>query len=808
VTAAAPGRRRWPGRRWRAFIEDAQVRTLYHQLSPGLVANLVLATVVAWSLRSAASARLLLAWVLGLLAVSLARWALLRAYARRRPGSAAARWRRLFIAGSSASAALWGVSGWLLAGGAPLELQVLVTFVVGGLCAGAVSALGTVWPAFVAYTLASLAPLAVWLTVQGGEVQLTMAGLVAVYGLVLLGLARRHYRSAVRSLALGCRNDELVGRLRTTNRELLEANERLAAEVAERRGAEQELRASEARFRDIAETAADWFWECDRGLTCTGSWGRARDLLGLADEAIIGRGLGEIITAHAVDPEVAERCRLDMAAEGTLDQVELRWRRDDGAVRVLRLSARPIYGPRGRFAGYRGAARDATEEHRLAARLAYQARHDPLTGLIGRRELERRLGRVLAETQEAPEHALCYLDLDQFKVINDTCGHAAGDDLLRQLGALLKQHMRQRDSLARLGGDEFAALLEHCPLDQARRVANELRAAVEEYRFKWEDKVFNVCVSVGVVAVGGPGQTVSDCLRAADAACYAAKDEGRNRVHTYRPDDGELARRFGEMRWVAEITRALEEDRFELMYQPIRPVSPGLPEGHHYELLLRMRDRDGRAIPPGAFLPAAERFNLAARLDRWVVDTAFGWLAARPRHLARLDMCAINLSGQTLGDEALLARLIEHLSAGAVPAEKLCFEITETAAIANLEQATRFMRALKALGCRFALDDFGSGLSSFAYLKGLPVDLLKIDGVFVKDMVNDPIDCAMVRAINEIGRVMGKRTVAEFVEDQAVLARLREVGVDYAQGYGIGRPRPLAELDLPETVTALAAHRP
>jgi diguanylate cyclase (GGDEF)-like protein len=385
------------------------------------------------------------------------------------------------------------------------------------------------------------------------------------------------------------------------------------------------------------------------------------------------------------------------------------------------------------------------------------------------------------------------MDLDQFKVVNDTCGHAAGDELLRQLGTLLLSRLRGSDALARLGGDEFGVLLTGCPLDQGQRLAEELRAAVREFRFVWAEKTFEVGVSIGAVGVTAASGSVSAVLSAADVACYAAKDLGRNRIHVYQESDLELARRRGEMQYVHRITKALAEDRLVLFAQDIVPVTPipGAPQS--MEVLVRMRDDGGALVPPNTFLPAAERYNLMPSIDRWVARTSFAWLATRPDPAAfRLS---INLSGTTLSDDAFLDFVRELFGTHAVPPAAICFEITETAAIANLATASRFIRELRQLGCLFALDDFGSGLSSFGYLKNLPVDFLKIDGSFVRDLLANPIDRAMVRAINEVGHAMGIRTIAEFVERPETLHVLAALGVDYAQGWAVGRPRPLAERD-------------
>jgi diguanylate cyclase (GGDEF)-like protein len=463
---------------------------------------------------------------------------------------------------------------------------------------------------------------------------------------------------------------------------------------------------------------------------------------------------------------------------------------------VVRLNGHPVFEQSGEFRGYRGVGSDVTAAHNLSKQLSHEVSHDSLTGLVNRREFERRLDRVLATARDhETEHALCYLDLDQFKVVNDTSGHVAGDELLRQLGAVLRGQVRKRDTLARLGGDEFGVLVEHCTLREAQRVAETLLHAIEDFRFSWEDKGFSLGVSIGLVPINAGSGTMTDVLRQADSACYVAKDLGRSRIHLYQPDDEALARQQGEIQWVSRINTALVEDRFALTCQQIRPIGDTADTRLHCELLLRMVEADGSLISPGSFLPAAERFNLATRLDRWVVKHAFGWLRDNPRLVDRLGLCSINLSGQSVGDGDFLGFVSDLLVSHSVPTDRICFEITETAAVANLTAASQFINSLRAKGCQFALDDFGSGLSSFNYLKHLPVDYLKIDGVFVRDIVTDPVDLAMVRSINEMGHVLGKRTIAEFVEDQPILDRLRELGVDYAQGYHIGRPRPLSDFD-------------
>lgn len=435
---------------------------------------------------------------------------------------------------------------------------------------------------------------------------------------------------------------------------------------------------------------------------------------------------------------------------------------------------------------------DVTESRDMAKKLSYQATHDSLTGLINRADFERYLIDILERVDEKTEHALCYLDLDQFKVINDTCGHMAGDQLLQNISKLLSHRIRKtEDTLARLGGDEFVLLLEHCNLEQASKIAQSLCDAIQDYRFVWREKPFTVGISIGVVALNINSHDFQDVLSKADTACYMAKEKGRNRVHTYLVDDEELMQRQSEMEVVSSITQAFENDLFQLFFQPIVPMDHPEKATQHYELLLRMKDKQGNWLPPGFFLPAAERYNLVHKVDRWVIRTAFSWLARNPDHLEQLECCAINLSGISLNDEMLFDFISMQFKLTNVPPEKICFEITETAAITNLARAIGFINQLRGLGCKSALDDFGSGMSSFAYLKNFPIDYLKIDGMFVKDILNDPIDNAMVKSINDIGHVLGLKTIAEFVEDAEIYDRLKELGVDEAQGYYVAQPLPI-----------------
>ena len=467
--------------------------------------------------------------------------------------------------------------------------------------------------------------------------------------------------------------------------------------------------------------------------------------------------------------------------------------RRDGTEISINKSAAPIRDRAGRVTGIVMVFHDVSRERQYAARLSYQASHDALTGLINRHEFEHCLSLAIkSATRFQRNHSLLYLDLDQFKVVNDTCGHAAGDDLMRRTGALLLGHLPEGAVLGRLGGDEFGVLLENCPLESATRIADDLLHTIKEFRFSWMAMPITVGASIGVVCIDEEGFTLEEVLRAADAACYMAKEKGRNRVQVYRANDSEVSSRQGEMGWVARIQRALDEGRFRLFSQQIVSLRPASKHGAHYELLVRMLDERGALVPPARFIPAAEKYGLMPALDRWVVTTAFesyASLAAQSR-VVPIQTCSINLSGKSISDDTFLDFLRTQAAVAGVPYNAFCFEITETAAVENLPKAVHFIDQLRALGCRFSLDDFGAGMSSFGYLKHLPVDYLKIDGGFVKGMLADPIDKAMVEAINDIGHVMGKKTIAEFVENRDILDALREMGVDYAQGFGVAKPVP------------------
>lgn len=425
----------------------------------------------------------------------------------------------------------------------------------------------------------------------------------------------------------------------------------------------------------------------------------------------------------------------------------------------------------------------------------HMAFHDALTGLANRHEFEHRLQNALLSAKEYDvSHAVLYLDLDQFKIINDTCGHIAGDEFLRRLAREFRMHVREGDTLARLGGDEFGILLEHCNGEQAQKVGDTLLKAVQSLKFEWQKQVVTISVSIGQVEIDASAKDVTEILQQADIACFTAKDLGRNRCYKYRSDDEELARRHGEMQWVTRINHALTTDRFFLAYQKIFSLDNNAPQ--MYEFLLRLHDENHKVVAPSTFIPAAERYNLMANVDRWVVNEVFRFVAKESESGGQFlpECCFINLSGNSLSDDGFFGYIREKLQQYQIDPSRICFEITETATISRLDSAVSFIKDIKNIGARFALDDFGSGLSSFSYLKTIPVDYLKIDGGFVMNMIEDHMDCAFVDVINRLGHVAGLKTIAEFVENNTIHQKLVEIGVDFAQGYALHQPEPLSAL--------------
>ncbi|WP_339724972.1 EAL domain-containing protein [uncultured Paraglaciecola sp.] len=461
---------------------------------------------------------------------------------------------------------------------------------------------------------------------------------------------------------------------------------------------------------------------------------------------------------------------------------------------IIEYTDSPIFDKDHNLVAIEGIGRDVTADIQLREKIYYQANHDQLTGLLNRYAFDRKLQKVLNKILTQQDTAtLCYIDMDQFKLVNDTCGHQAGDKLLRNIANILGKTLKDKDILARVGGDEFCLVLHNTNSHQAETRVQELLDNVANFRFLWDDKVFHVGASVGIVQIDHHYTEAVGLVKAADTACYTAKNNGRNQYHLHQQGDNELAFRNAELDTLAHIQHALEYGRFELYFQTIKPLSD-THKRFNYEILLRMKDKNGQVISPAMFIPVAERHGLMTRVDQWVFERTLDLLESHSEHVQHLEKCAINLSGVSLNSPSLLTKILNRLKVSTIPVEKLCFEITETSAVMNLVNADNMVNEIRALGCKFALDDFGAGMSSFTYLKNMSVDFVKIDGSFVKNMCNDVCDLATVKAIHDIATSMGKQTIAEFVGDAKTEQRLKDMGINYAQGYAIGKPQPFMDM--------------
>jgi diguanylate cyclase (GGDEF)-like protein/PAS domain S-box-containing protein len=568
----------------------------------------------------------------------------------------------------------------------------------------------------------------------------------------------------------------------------------VSADITKRKLAEQALQRAKEHAQVTLSSISDGVVRTDAGGRIDFLNPSAEKLLGVRLQQVRGQMLSRFYRSMNADsrtprPNVVEEClgsrHVMEPAEASLLVLE------DGSEIAVRESAAPIITENQELVGAVLVFTNVSQLRSLQQRMEHLASHDPLTGLINRREFELRLADAIADAGNSlRQHILCYLDLDEFKLVNDTCGHGAGDELLRQLTSVLSAVIPKGNTLARLGGDEFGMLFMNCDTEEAAAHTQAMLDAVRQYRFQWEGQIFEVAASIGIVPVVGGNGNLAELLSAADSACYVAKDRGRNQIHVTRIDDSAVRVRHTEMLWVERINRALHENRFRLFKQPIRPLQKK-DSPHYHELLLRLLDVEGKIVAPSQFITAAERYRMMPVIDLWVVGAALNSIGAIAKSANEMAAAfTINLSGQSFGNAELKALILEQLDRLQIPPRRVMFEITETAAISNLSQALEFMTALRERGCRFVLDDFGSGLSSFRYLKSLDIEFLKIDGELVREIATDPIQREMVAAIHRIGESMGIQTIGEWVENSDIQNVLIEIGVDYAQGWGVGRPEP------------------
>ncbi len=564
-------------------------------------------------------------------------------------------------------------------------------------------------------------------------------------------------------------------------------------DVTERRRAEEGLRWSEQRFRDFADTAADWFWELDADLRLSYLSERYHEITGNSAQNLLGLTHTEWLATICPDEEVARAHSEQLESDRQFHNLELEIIGATGEMRIHNISGKPVFDQTNTFQGYRGTGRDVTGPRRMSRQLAHQASHDSLTGLANRREFEERLGRVLDSARNGNgEHALCYLDLDQFKVVNDACGHTAGDHLLIQVSNLLRSQMRQRDSLARLGGDEFGVIIEHCSLEQAERLTENLRKAICSFRFVWRGASFSIAASIGLMPISRSAQSVADILSAADNACYLAKEHGRNRIHICSSNDLELARRRQEAHWLTRIKNALDEDLFSLVVHPVMPLSDpssdeSTPEGQSFALCLRMQDDEGKEVPASVFLPAAERYHIAPELDRWAFQHALQWLAEDSERLSNIIHCCVDLTAASLRDDEFVTDTVILLNESGVPADKLCFGLPEAMLLDGNSASSRFIDCMRELGAHFSVNGFGTGQATARAIAQLPVDSLKLHKDIVGDIVDNPVARTLAKNLVEIARITGKQSVAPWVESKAAMDILRVLGVEFAIGPAAGK---------------------
>ncbi|SER75966.1 PAS domain S-box-containing protein/diguanylate cyclase (GGDEF) domain-containing protein [Nitrosomonas sp. Nm51] len=803
-------------------IHIEQIKLLFHFSNTAFLATPFLAlalVLVHWNYVPKGE---LLAWLAAMFLLNVIRYFQVKTYFKKDVSySDAIKAARFFLLGVFFAGSLWGVAGGIFYLDESPTRKLFLAFLLGGIVAGSMTTLSSYRGAFLIFSIPAMLPFTYQMMTHRSEPNLAMAATYLLFLILMIKISQRNYYNITDILRLRLRfeNSDLVRRLLVAKDQQLATNYKLQVQIEEKNHAERKLQIAnnelEQRVKGRTEALVQSNDKLEQekelfkvtlasirdAVITTDEHGKIT-YLNPAAELLTGKNNNEVqgvsfrlafqfvnaITQKPIDNLIADR-RIKKT-DACRDNQECLLIRRNNQKFVISYATAPIYVGKGKVIGSVLTFRDVTEERKLTQKLTYQATHDALTNLLNRNEFESRLAQILESTHEYQSHALLYLDLDQFKVVNDTCGHNAGDELLRQVSSLLQTKLRSGDTFARLGGDEFGIILEHCPQQKALRIAKMLCELVQDFRFSWQNKAFSIGVSIGLFPIDQTNISFAKALSAADSACFAAKDSGRNRIHVFQEKDSILLKRTGEMQWLPRIQQAIEDNRLLLYYQPIILISTEQKAEEHGEILLRLQDEQGNLISPGAFLPSAERYNQMLALDRWVVERTLHLLDTTLSN-AQQVVYAINLSSQSLGNEGFLEFVVSSIKKHQVSSSSLCFEITENVALADLKHVTRFVTALKKLGCRFSMDDFGSGLSSFGYLKDLPLDYLKIDGRLVKDMTTDPVDRAMVEAIHKIGHIMRLKTIAEWVENDATQHLLKEMGVDYVQGFWLASPYPI-----------------
>ena len=764
--------------------ELARIEVLIQQIPFAVISNLLLGSLTIFFLWDVVSHNFLITWFSVVSLISLLRLISVK-YLRVKIANAESphnqiliqKYERVCIAGSLSSGMVYGSLSFLFSTSWPLVTQFIIPFLAAGITAGAIASNLSSRSCYYSFIFPVLLPL-IYIFYQ--QAMLLAAIMVLIYLVLLVVLIKRVNELFTESLKLKFVNEQLVDELTEHNNELRQLLEK--------------LHDSEQLSSGAFDEAGVAMILVNKSLSIFRVNKEACLLLGYDGDRLNGLLFFDLLSKDK--QEQSRRMLLDMI-DGRQERINVKRRyiRSDGVDIWVQETISAVI-EKGEFQYAIVHIQDMSQEYRLTKKLSYQANHDVLTGLLNRYAFETRMGTLFVQRQDdskPSQHVLCYIDLDQFKVVNDTFGHMIGDEFLRSLASLFKKNTRKSDLLARLGGDEFALIMFSCSVDQAKTHLEGLLHALREYRFEYKNSKIASTASIGLASFDR-NSNQTEVLKQADSACYASKEAGRDRLTAYRSDDLYLQQRQGDMSWVVRIQQAIIEGKFLLYSQEIVHIEAKdtLP---HCELLIRMQGEDGNIIPPGVFLPAAEQYNLASAIDSWVVETVLDSLIkARQSGEDISGVYGVNLSGQSLGDLRFYEKIIQKIKDSSLLGSNayICFEITETAAIQNMDAALYFINELRAVNCLFALDDFGSGLSSYAYLQKMPIDFLKIDGMFVKDCLNDPVKLEMIRSINSIGHVMGLKTIAEFVENDQIFAKLGEIDVDYAQGYWNGPPKQWA----------------
>ncbi|GKS69834.1 diguanylate cyclase/phosphodiesterase with PAS/PAC sensor(s) [Nitrosomonas sp. PY1] len=794
-----------------------QIKLLYFQTNKALAASLLISFAYAFILWDHISQPILLGWFSAICLLTFARFLLAATYFHKNPDNAASlQWGNYFLVGVGLSGILWGIAGGAFFVSDDMRNQLLLAYILGGMIAGAMAALSSYPGAFLLFTIPAIAPYTYRIFTHPNHDHIVIGTTVLLFAFLMWCISRRLYQTIIDSLNLRFENHDLINHLQQAHKLQNTVNSELQTQITEKNLTQHALQASKLELEQrILERTAELALSNDRlyrekelfqvtlasigdAVITTDAMDRINYLNPIAEiytgwnsDKVHGIPIQEIFRVKDIINQnvIGNPLFIDLSSTGTGKSKKNRecilTRRDKHEF-IIDYSVAPIRDHQNQIIGSVLIFRDVTEQRKLTDKLTYQVTHDSLTGLLNRGEFEKRLRKILKSFRQYDVHALLFLDLDQFKTINDTCGHSAGDDLLRQVTALLNSKLRTRDTLARLGGDEFGVILEHCPEEEALQVANTLRELVQDFRFQWHDKTFSIGVSIGLYSINRANQALEDVLNAADNACMAAKNQGRNQVQIYREEDF-TAQDNNEAQWLPRIQSAITNQNLCLYFQPIVAISHSSNLKEHGEILVRLYGEKNQLILPNSFLPVAERYHQMLEIDRWVIKESLELINIRLKQQSR-GLYVINLSAHALNNENFLDYVVNHLNQQTFHASNICFEITENIALADLQRAVEFIGALKNLGCHFSMDDFGGNPSSFSYLKNIPIDYLKINGQLIRNLRNDTIDRAMIESINHIAHHMKLETIAEWVEDIQTLQLLEEIGIDYVQGFGLAKP--------------------